>query len=112
MKELSVSDLEKYYEETILPKYNLRLTNIVWKDHAMISPDTFAHYFSANNSGYILVFEDFPNSSNYITEDNEFIPAIGYEEYGRIVIEATEPDGYIENVTGYFSLHHDKPLNI
>lgn len=104
VSDLDYAVIEKYYEKTILPQYNLLLSDITWREHAKIGIDTFAHYFNASGVCYVLVFEDFPSQPNFIAQDNEFIAAPN-QKGGIIHNEASDKDGkYIENKTGYFSL--------
>lgn len=99
------TDIEKYYEKDIIPQYGIDTKNIIWTDHGRIAEDTFAHYFSSGDEKYILVFEDFPSQSNFVAEDYKSISAPGHE-YGRI--RTDDPENYIENITGYFTLYEDK----
>lgn len=106
MKDLSISELEKYHEDNILIKYNLDAdVEFSWTKHEKISDGIFAHYFIKEDVDYILLFkkdiklyDPFVNNKNLIKppgkNDDEFI----------YIKPSTE---YVENLTGYFLLYYE-----
>ncbi len=106
MEIVNYSDINRFYEESILPRYSIEFGTITWRDHGKIGEDTFAHYFTANGVQYVLVFEDFPSQSHFIAEDNKFIPAPDSENGAIWYPKDDDPTyEYVENTTGYFSLY-------
>lgn len=100
--------LEQFYEQVVLPLYDIAQTPIVWLSHDRIGDDVFAHYFRAADTGYVLVFEDFPSGDHFIAEESA--PFKTKQGLAFVQLGPKNSHEYIDNRTGYFSLHPDDPV--
>jgi hypothetical protein len=100
--------LEEFYEKVILPKYSdcLDLAEIKWIDHSRLDDSyVWAHYFESNNKQYILLSNDYAESS-YLDDglSHEIVSC-----NTKNSIELHFSDGSeVNNITGRFTLYREK----
>ena len=111
MNKLKKADLERYLEDFVLNGYNIDSDiDLVWSKHVSIGPDSFAHYFRQEHDNYVLVFEKKLGSKNLLPNTSDVNLATDDHKTKFIHIETTPETGYIENVTGYFTLYYDHAI--
>lgn len=100
--------LEDYYEKVILLLYrDESIKAVVWKDHGQVGPDNWAHYFEdAIGIEYVLLNEDYPGGL-YLNDEltHDVIPAPGAD---AAAVHVTIGDGWIPNISGYFTLYRER----
>ena len=106
---LSRKELEQFFKEEILSKYNLDTSRVVWKEYGSVDQlNTHIHDFSMGYKDYFLVFQYSAGGEYPLDDEGLLIPVPGtasrYVEYRADVAKSER----IENVTGYFSLYRTR----
>lgn len=98
---ISNNFLEEYYEEFILPQFNLE-GSPKWKRHTHTGPDNSLHTFSIGSVRYALAFDDYP--SGFSVDGESFVHAMRCKNGDNTLYVEVKDDKYIEGLTGYFML--------
>ena len=98
--------IEQYYEQVILPQYEIQFGAISWKDHGKVGLDTWAHYFDdESGTEYVLVYEDYPNGE-YLNDDLSH-ELVHCADKPHLVVTLSN-ESVIDNISGYFTLYKEK----
>ena len=98
---------EEFYSYAILPKYvdSLDINDIQWIDHGKIDDSyTIAHYFKSGNNNYVLLSNDYAESSLFNDGLSHEIVKSGDNTNVELIFTDKKE---IDNITGIYTLYRE-----